>query len=395
MKQSKQGIPEFDICIRGAGIVGYTLALHLANKKLRVALVKPAPAGMGIDIGTDTMGMDVRAYALNQASRNLLEAVRCWPNPEYATPVLNMKIHGDAGGHLGFNVTQTDTEALNWIVDVPVLENLLADAVRFQPLIEIMEILHTATPPSATLTLVCEGRHSRTRQALGVGWDVQPYHQWALATRVDCELPHRQIAEQWLDRGEILAFLPLEGAEGKRCAVVWSVSPERAKELENASAEDFCNALQIANHNTLGALTLVGNRKSWLLQHALTQRWSGDSWALAGDSAHNMHPLAGQGLNRGLADAESLIRIVGDRSPWRSVNDPKLLRRYARERSADFALMGHGNDFLQQILTHPHPVLQTLRNWGMNRFERNNLLKTWVARRAMGVTGSTTESTLI
>ena len=89
----------------------------------------------------------------------------------------------------------------------------------------------------------------------------------------------------------------------------------------------------------------------------------------------------------GLADAEGIIRIIGDRSPWRSVNDARLLRQYERERNADFAVMGHGNDYLQQILTHPHPVLQTLRNWGMNRFEESQLLKTWVAQRAMGVTG--------
>lgn len=367
----------FDVCIRGAGIVGRTLALQLASKRLLVAMVTPplvpAPASGG----------DVRAYALNQASRALLESVRCWPEEHDATPVLAMHVQGDEGGQVAFNAAEQDTTALNWIVDVPALEAQLTEAVRFQPLIEVCE-----TPQSAALTVVCEGKASKTREEFGADFDVQPYNQWALATRVHCANAHTQVARQWFSQGDILAFLPLGGAQASLCAVVWSVSPQRAQELQACSEADFCLALEAASHGAVGALQLTGPRSVWPLQQAQARHWSGSSasgpWVLAGDAAHNVHPLAGQGLNLGLGDVAELVHVLDTRPYWRSVGDPKLLRQYERARKADLALVGQTGDALQRLFANPHPGLQALRNWGMNSFERSGPLKQWVARRAMG-----------
>ena len=374
----------FDICIRGAGIVGRTLSLHLAAKQLRVALVAPCAAQPSHSHDAAT---DVRAYALSLQSRQLLEAVRCWPEAQHATPVLSMQVLGDDGGQVAFDAAQTATEALNWIVDVPVLEARLADAVRFQPLIEVLE-----TPIPAALTVVCEGKASQSREEWGVQWDVTPYNQWALAARVQCELPHAQIARQWFNKGEILAFLPMGGATGNLCAIVWSVSPDRAKTLQMAREEDFCRELALASHGVFGATTLASARKVWPLQQALARRWSGMSpqgaWVLAGDAAHTIHPLAGQGLNMGLADVAELVAVVTGRAYWRSVGDPRLLRQYERARKAEFAVIGQANDALQQLFTNRHPAVQAMRNWGMNRFEASGPIKQWIARRAMGTAGA-------
>jgi len=373
----------FDICIRGAGIVGRTLALHLAGKQLRVALVTPDAAQARAPQEAAT---DVRAYALNQSSRALLEAVRCWPDEQDATPVLSMQVQGDDGGQVAFDAGEAAAPALNWIVDVPVLEARLADAVRFQPLIEVVD-----APKPAALTVVCEGKASQSRQEWGVEWDVTPYAQWALACRVQCAHAHAQVARQWFSKGEILAFLPLGGPSGNLCAIVWSVNPERAQELQAASEEVFCQALETASHGALGAVVLTSARKVWPLQQALARRWTGScgqgAWVLAGDAAHNVHPLAGQGLNMGLGDVAELVRVLNGRAYWRSVGDPRLLRQYERARKADFAVLGQANDVLQQLFTHRHPTLQALRNWGMNRFEESGPIKQWVARRAMGVLG--------
>lgn len=368
----------FDVCIRGAGIVARTLALHLAAKRLRVAWCAPAPCADA------PATRDVRAYALNAASRALLEAVRCWPAPQQATPVLHMQVHGDDAALVQFDAQSLAVPALNWIVDVPALEDLLDAALRFQPLIE-----RTDTPAAAPLTVVCEGRHSATRQEYGVAFDVRSYAQTALATRVQCEKPHAQTARQWFaPTGEILALLPLGEAHGQECAVVWSASPARAQELQSLSDGDFCAALQSACLHTLGAMALSGPRRTWPLQHALAQRWCGQSatgaWVLAGDAAHNVHPLAGQGLNLGLGDVAALVRILDQRPYWRSVGDPKLLRAYERERKADFTLIGGAGDGLQRLFATPHPAAQMLRNAGMQGFNHIDALKHWVAQRAIG-----------
>jgi ubiquinone biosynthesis UbiH/UbiF/VisC/COQ6 family hydroxylase len=222
-----------------------------------------------------------------------------------------------------------------------------------------------------------------------VDFDTTPYGQSALATRVLCDKPHAQVARQWFANGDILAFLPMAGAQGRLCAVVWSTTAPHAQALQHMTEPDFCQALDAASHHTLGATLLTGSRHVWPLQQAQARRWSGSSpkgaWVLAGDAAHNVHPLAGQGLNLGLGDVAELVRLLDQRAYWRGVGDMHLLRQYERARKADFALIGKTGDALQQLFVHPHPVVQTLRNWGMKGFERSGPLKQWVARRAMGV----------
>jgi 2-polyprenyl-6-methoxyphenol hydroxylase-like FAD-dependent oxidoreductase len=365
----------YDICIRGAGIVGRTLALLLAREHLRVALVAPAGAAPPSASGHG----DVRAYALNAASRALLESLRVWPDETSATPVLRMEVSGDDGGVVNFEAGAQATPALTWIVDVPALEARLTEAVRYQPSIEILE-----TPAPATLTVVCEGKASRTRAEFGVEFEAKPYGQHAIATRLSCEKPHGQVAWQWFLNGEILAFLPLGGPQGNSVAVVWSVHQERALALLATSPQEFTAMLETASHHALGALTLQGERASWPLQLARADRWVGPGWALAGDAAHTVHPLSGQGLNLGLADAAELARVLKGRESWRKPGDLKLLRRYERARKADVLSTSLATDSLQQLFALAGSPAQALRNWGMSGFDRSGPLKAWVARRAMG-----------
>lgn len=363
-----------DICIRGSGIVGRTLALLLARERLRVGLVEQPAA---------SPAADVRAYALNRASRELLESVRCWPADEMsATPVQHMQVWGDRGSELNFDASTLGAPALTWIVDVPVLEAQLAEAVRYQPQIEVL-----SAPAPAKLTVVCEGRASSTRAEFGVNFETTPYRQHALATRLQCEKPHGQVARQWFAQGEILAFLPMGGSQGNSMAIVWSLSPEQAVRLQHMEPAGFCRELEKASAHALGTLTLASERRVWPLQKAQARQWSGRSaegaWVLAGDAAHNVHPLAGQGLNLGLADVAELTRVLHGREYWRDVGDEKLLRRYERARKAGMLALDAGMDGLQLLFAREGEAWSALRNWGLRGVERSGWLKQWLARRAM------------
>jgi 2-polyprenyl-6-methoxyphenol hydroxylase-like FAD-dependent oxidoreductase len=377
--------PPFDICIRGGGIVGRTLALLLARERLRVALVAPQPGAARR--GGETS--DVRAYALNLASRELLESLRCWPDAEHATPVQAMQVEGDDGGAVHFDAARQGRGLpLAWIVDVPALEQRLAEAVRYQPQIELRD-----APPAATLTVVCEGKSSSTRAEWGLDYDVHPYGQSAIAARLQCAQPHGQVARQWLLPNEVLALLPLGGANGDTVAVVWSLPQDRVAASLALDDAAFAQALEQRSGGALGALQVIGERAAWPLQLAQARHFVGvrteadgtaRSWALAGDAAHTVHPLAGQGLNLGLGDAAELVAVLRAREPWRSVADPRLLRRYERARKTALAAMRAATDGLQQLFAHDTPAWQGLRNWGMKGFERSGPVKTWVARLANG-----------
>ncbi len=381
----------FDVCVRGSGIVGRTLALLLARHRLRVALVEsPAPAQPQADI---------RAYAINHHSRELLASLKCWPGPDQATPVLQMRVLGDGQAQTVFDAAEMQQEAMTWIADVPTLEHMLQQACQYQGGLEVVSDAQAAADPTP-LTVVCEGKHSSTREQLGVEYDVTPYHQTAIATRVTLDAPHRQIAWEWFSHtgqvGEILALLPLGGPEGSEMAVVWSVDQHRVPELLALDDAAFAAALQTAAHLRDSAapnITGVQRRVAWPLQQGLAQRWIGSrlaadgetrvQWALAGDAAHSVHPLAGQGLNLGLADVALLGQIIGQRPYWRSPGDMRLLRQYERTRKAEIAPLVAGMDGIQRLFAHNAAGIRQLRDLGLSLFDQSGPLKHLVARRAM------------
>jgi 2-polyprenyl-6-methoxyphenol hydroxylase-like FAD-dependent oxidoreductase len=367
---------DFDVQVLGSGIVGRSLALALARAGLTVAL-RPDAARAGEH-------EDVRAYALNAASVALLRGLKVWDAlPAHSvTPVLEMQVRGDADhAALEFSAWQQHVGALAWITDAAELERELAVAVRFAPHITVVGPGNEVRAP---LTALCEGKTSATREALGIAFERHDYGHHAIAARLTGARAHQGIARQWFRAPDVLALLPFDTPQpGHTHALVWSLPSERAQALLALDATAFEQQLMLATGGEAGALTLASERAAWPLMLASAGAWCGPGWVLLGDAAHVVHPLAGQGLNLGLADVAALVGVIGQREPWRALGDEKLLRRYARERAAPTWAMGQLTDGLLRLFSHEAPAVRELRNRGLTLVNHLPPLKRWLTDRAL------------
>jgi 2-polyprenyl-6-methoxyphenol hydroxylase-like FAD-dependent oxidoreductase len=346
-----------DVCVRGAGPVAACLALALSRQGLAVALQDEAPAAPA--------GPDIRAYALNAASIALLHElkVRDALPADAACAVYDMHVEGDAAGAaLDFSAWRQGVEALAWIVDAAELQRSLGAALSFAPHVRRVG----AAAVRAPLLALAEGRDSATRERLGVAMPRQRYGQTAIAARLLADAPHAGVARQWFRAPDVLALLPFERPEpGHSYALVWSLPDARAQALRAADPAAFEQALADATGGAAGALRLASERAAWPLALATADTVCGPGWVLLGDAAHVVHPLAGQGLNLGLADVRALVDVIAGREPWRPLGDERLLQRYARRRALPTLAMGRLTDGLLQLFAHQNPLLRELRNRGL------------------------------
>jgi ubiquinone biosynthesis UbiH/UbiF/VisC/COQ6 family hydroxylase len=377
-----------DILVRGAGAVGLTAALALSRLGLRVA-VQDLQAGAA-STGQAAPQQDVRAYALNAASVRLLADLKVWEAipGDARTAVHDMHIEGDVpGASLDFSAWSQGLAELAWIVDAAELETALRTAARFAP--HLVTLPHgTAAEPTAALQVLAEGKASDSRARLGVGVQRHDYGHRAIAARLRCDRPHAGLARQWFRSPDVLALLPLDRPQpGHGFGLVWSLPEERAAELLGLSAADFEAALNDATGAAAGTLCLASERVGWPLSLQQAQAVHGPGWVLVGDAAHVVHPLAGQGLNLGLADVAALAQVLAERArqePWRALGDPRLLARYARARAAPTRAMALVTDGLLQLFAHPQPLVRELRNRGMGLVNQVPAFKRLLIQQALG-----------
>jgi 2-polyprenyl-6-methoxyphenol hydroxylase-like FAD-dependent oxidoreductase len=362
----------YDVLVRGSGAVGAGLALALSRRGLSVALAGAARAGGG---------PDVRAYALNAASVALLTELKVWGAlpPDAVTPVYDMHVEGDAGAALDFSAWTQGVRQLAVIVDAAALDEALDAAVRYAP-----HVTRVVAAVPCALTAVCEGRESSARVALGVHFSMHDYGQRAVAARLKASAPHQGIARQWFRSPDVLALLPFDRPQAEcSYALVWSLPADRALELQRGDVAVFEQALAEATRGAAGELRLASERASWALVRGQAERVCGDGWVLLGDAAHVVHPLAGQGLNLGLADVAALVRVITEREPWRLLGDARLLRRYARARQAPTWAMGELTGGLLHLFASELPLARELRNRGLTLVNELPPLKRWLTARAL------------
>jgi 2-polyprenyl-6-methoxyphenol hydroxylase-like FAD-dependent oxidoreductase len=360
--------------VRGAGAVGLASALALSRQGLRVALLGSL---------AEPAQPEVRAYALNAASVQLLATLKVWDAipADARTAVHEMHVEGDAlGSAIDFSAWSQRVGELAWIVDAAELERALRQAVVFAPHIEVV-----AAEVPAALQVLAEGKDAATRTRLGVRMPRQPYGHRGIAVRLSSDRPHGGLARQWFRCPDVLALLPLDRPQpGRGLGLVWSVPDARADELMALPDAAFEAALNDATVGAAGTLVLASARAQWPLARARAETLHGPGWVLVGDAAHVVHPLAGQGLNLGLADVAGLAAVLAARELWRPLGDPRLLARYARSRIGPVHAMTQVTDGLLRLFASESPLVKELRNRGLTLANHLPPLKRLLTGRALG-----------
>ena len=375
------------IVVCGAGIVGLASALALARRGQRVALLAPQASVPP----ADPDHYHARVYAISPASQRFLAALGVWDAMPAArlTPVQAMEIHGDAHGRVDLNAWQAAQPQLAWIVESGEIERVLIQAVRMFGIPWLPErcvgyrdgAVQTSSGEwiQAELFVGADGAASPLRTAAGMPHTSVPYDDTGLVAHLDAEHPHRGTAFQWFRDDGVLALLPLpDTSAGPQVSMVWSMRNAQAQALQalapEAQAARLEQLLAHAAQGRLGRLRMRGKLHGFPL--TLDQaRMTAPGIALAGDAAHRVHPLAGQGLNLGLGDVEALARVVAGRETFREAGDARVLRRYQRARAESVFAMRLATDGLHRLFGARAAPLAWLRNAGMQWVDASPFLK--------------------
>jgi len=372
---------QYDVVIIGGGLVGASLAAALKNSGLALALVEAGSAPAIEDDSGSTENWDSRIYAISPGSRTFLEQSGAWQrlDPRRVAPVEEMRVFGDSDAELKFSAYQMGVPELACIVENRHLQAALWQGLQSQDNLDFIHPARCAAlalgEDAARLTLEdgrefgaklivgADGRDSWVRNQAGISAAPVDYQHHGVVANFSCELPHRGIAHQWFAPDGILALLPLPG---NRLSMVWSVTPEKSAELTSLTDEALCAQVAAASQHTLGKLQILTPAAAFPLRLLVLPHISAKRVALIGDAAHNMHPLAGQGVNTGFRDARQLAELLIDRGGCMDGGDAQLLRRYDRKRREDIYSMQSTTYGLKKLFCNDDPLLRTLRNLGLN-----------------------------
>ncbi len=391
--------PNFDVVVAGAGMIGCTCALAMAESSTRVALVDPGPIHL-----KRSCPNRIRVSAVNLASENILRALGAWSGLEVAnlSPFRQIDVW-DAGspGQITFNAADTGLAHLGHIVENDAITAALITRLSRLGNVSffagdsieafksdhdrISIVLASEQNINAKLLVAADGTESRVRSLANISVEKTPYNHQAIVATVSTELPHRETARQrFLDTGP-LAFLPLQDG---RSSIVWSCSPQYFDELNRLDDTTFSAALTEAFEYCLGMITLASDRTSFPLIKQHANHYIAPRVVLVGDAAHTIHPLAGLGANLGFADAATLAEVINNVClEGGDIGIRPLLRRYERWRRGANLITAKTMDVFYHMFSANHLTIQSLRGAGLQLADKTPLVKDLFMQYATGLQG--------
>jgi 2-octaprenyl-6-methoxyphenol hydroxylase len=396
-------LKQADVVISGGGMVGLTLGLALAQGGFKAVIADAVPAAAILD-----PKFDGRVSALAYASVRMLTVLGVWEGlAPYAQPIREILVTDGVAGRtaspfsLHFDAQEVGAEALGHIAENRHIRAALYGAVAASKNLELIApatvksiksdgggavvLLEDGSEIAAPLVVAADGRESRLRNEMGinlVGW---PYPQVGIVATVEHEKPHNGVAyEHFLPSGPF-AILPMTG---NRSSLVWTEDKKKAPALLALDEAGFNEELSRRFGSHLGKTTATGPPWSYPLSFHLARDFVRPRFALAGDCAHGIHPIAGQGLNLGLKDAAALAEVLLDAARLgRDIGVLDTLKRYERWRRFDSFALAASTDALNRLFSNDIAPLRHLRDLGLGIVDAIGPARRFFMRHAGGDMG--------
>jgi 2-octaprenylphenol hydroxylase len=394
----------FDIAIVGGGLTGLALAALLARSRhaeaLRLTLVDAA-ARPRFD---PDAGVQLRVSAIATGSADLLDTLGAWQHivATRACAYEHMRVwdaadEADGPSTLRFDADEFAIPQLGFIVENQLVQDALLRVLdrsdvnlRFSCPIRsfgrererVALTLEDDRVLDCDLVIAADGANSFIRNAAGIEVTRMPYAQTAFVTHLQPEHDHGLTAQQRFLADGPLGMLPLDDG---RVSVVWSTTPATAERAMSAGDEELGGMLTDASDHVLGNLAVAGPRGTFPLAAQHARNYVLPQLALIGDAAHAVHPLAGQGANLGLQDAQALSRVIEEAiRDGEHPGDRPVLRRYERARKGANATMMHFMTALNRLFASDSATVGELRRAGMRLFNVSGPIRERAVRVALG-----------
>lgn len=397
------------VIIVGGGMVGLSLALMLAKSNIAVKLLEAVkyPNYDDENVAPYHSSFDARNTALSRRSVQIYQKLGLWDAlQQHATPILQVHITEQGSfGKARLVAEQEKVESFGQVIENAWLGRVLLTQVRQQPLIELIdgvqvtsltqdadqvqieamrngEYIHSL---KSKLVIAADGRDSFCRQAIGVGVDEHDYDQVAIVTTVQTSKPHQHVGFERFSALGPLALLPLPGEY--RRSVVWPIKKgTEAEWLGEENDQHFLDALQETYGDRAGKFEKTGKRFSYPLSQVLADKQAVGRVVLMGNAAHTIHPVAGQGFNLCLRDADVLVRYLMEQlAKSDDIGNPDNLLAYEQARLTDQQRVIKFCDSVVRGFSNQNPILKLLRNTGLIAFDVIPGIKPLVANYAMGL----------